>query len=337
MSKLALVRDKYLNLWDIGNYYGVVDQGVELLLCGTNNVDWDSIMRYYPKARYVNYSELYEVLEHNPDVIDVPDAFYPFSQYFTDRFEKTVVVGWENLPGKNTFSIPAKVCLNQAWKLTARSTMAEQEMIFNGGKKDKINIIPGAIDTDFFKPDNNLERNPYVLFVGRVTQEKGFLDLLWALHNTDIKLKVAGVSNPPTQYLKWLTVLNVDVEFMGFLDRTQLRNEYQKAGCLCVPSLPLLNDTDPYGAWLEQFGQVFIEAMSCGCPIVSTYSGAIPEVLHDAGLLVNPRDWVALRDAIGTVFFDGVSHKMGGEGRVVAEMIFDQKIVADEIIRWYEL
>jgi len=337
MSKLALVRDKYLNLWDIGNYYGVVDKGVELLLCGTNEVDWDSIMEYYPKARFVNYTNLWEVLEHDPNVIDVPDAFYPFSQYFTDRFDKTVVVGWENLPGKNLFSQKALKCLKDAWKCTARSSMAREELMFNGVPNEKINTIYGAIDIDFFKPGDSIERGNHVLFVGRVTQEKGFLDLLWALHNTGIKLKVAGVTEPPLQYQKWLSQLNVDIEFLGFLSRDELVKQYQKAGCLCVPSLPLINDTDPYGSWLEQFGQVFIEAMACGCPVVSTRSGAIPEVVDSGGILVNPRDWPDLRKTIKQIIKNGYGKTASEMGRTVAEFYYDQNKIAKQIVEWYEL
>lgn len=336
MTKLALVRDKYLNLWDIGNYYGVTNYGVDLLLCGTREADWDNIMLHYPKARFVNYSEPWEVLEHNPDVIDVPDAFYPFSQYFTDRFDKTVVVGWENLPGKNLFSQKAIKCLNDAWKCVARSKMAKEELMFNGVAPEKIELISGAIDTNFFKPGNG-ERNKNVLFVGRVVQEKGFLDLLWALHNTGITLRVAGSAEPPLAYRKWLAQLNVKVEWLGFLSRIELVKEYQTAGCLCVPSLPLANDTDPYGSWLEQFGQVFVEAMACGCPIVSTRSGAIPEVIDGAGLLSNPRDWPELRKNIISILTDSLSETASRAGRAIAEAQYNQDKVAQEIVDWYEL
>jgi glycosyltransferase involved in cell wall biosynthesis len=296
-------------------------------------------MDYYPQASFLNYNHVSEVFEYYPDVIDVPDPFYLFSQYFTERFERTVVVGWENLPGKTLFSQRAKRCLEQAWKCVARSPMARHELKFNGVSKDRIKIIPGAVDTEFFKPDIPVEdRQRVVLFVGRVTQEKGFLDILWALHNSDIPLWVAGVAEPPLQYQKWLAQLNVRIKWLGFLNRAELRDLYQRAGVLCVPSIPLLNDTDPFGQWSEQFGQVFIEAMACGCPIVSTNSGAIPWVLRSSNHLVNPRDWPMLRGEIQALL-DNPDLRMSASvlGRQFATEFYDQKVVGQKIKDWYEL
>jgi glycosyltransferase involved in cell wall biosynthesis len=50
--------------------------------------------------------------------------------------------------------------------------------------------------------------------------------------------------------------------------------------------------------WQEQFGMAMIEAMACGRPVISTQSGAIPEVIGDAGVLVPPNDFGALSDAL---------------------------------------
>jgi glycosyltransferase involved in cell wall biosynthesis len=334
-----MVRDQHLNVWDIGNYYGVINHGIELLVCGMSQADWDSIMEYYPQAKFLNYSHISEVFEQEPDVIDVPDPFYPFSQYFTERFKRTVVVGWENLPGKTLFSRGAQRCLEQAWKCTARSPMARHELKFNGVPNSKIKVIPGAVDTDFFKPDIPVEkRRRAVLFVGRVTQEKGFLDILWALHQSGIPLWVAGASEPPLQYQKWLEQLDVEIEWLGFLNRTELRDLYQRAGVLCVPSIPLVNDTDPFAQWSEQFGQVFIEAMACGCPIVSTNSGAIPWVVKGSNHLVDPRDWPMLLGEIKALL-DNPDLRMSASilGRQFAVEFYDQKVIGQRIKEWYEL
>ena len=95
--------------------------------------------------------------------------------------------------------------------------MSEQELLFNKIPQEKIKIIPGAVDTEFFKPSILAEeRQDIVLFVGRVTQEKGFLDLLWALHKTGIELQVAGASDPPLPYQKWLDLLDVKIKWLGF-------------------------------------------------------------------------------------------------------------------------
>lgn len=53
--------------------------------------------------------------------------------------------------------------------------------------------------------------------------------------------------------------------------------------------------------WQEQFGMSLIEAMSCGVPVVSTWSGAIPEIVDDAGILCQPNDFISLFEALRTL------------------------------------
>jgi glycosyltransferase involved in cell wall biosynthesis len=66
---------------------------------------------------------------------------------------------------------------------------------------------------------------------------------------------------------------------------------------LVLPSL-----TTP--TWKEQFGHVLIEAMACAVPVIGSNSGAIPEVVGDAGLIVPEGDAAALRAAIASLQAD---------------------------------
>src|SRR5699024_8858578 len=60
---------------------------------------------------------------------------------------------------------------------------------------------------------------------------------------------------------------------------------------LVVPSLPT-------PGWVEQFGRVAVEAMASGVPVIASRSGALPDVVSGAGLLVEPADAQALRQAL---------------------------------------
>ena len=67
---------------------------------------------------------------------------------------------------------------------------------------------------------------------------------------------------------------------------------YSGAACLAWPSL------------YEGFGFPPLEAMACGCPVVVSTAGSLPEIAGPAALLVEPRDERALADAIRTLILD---------------------------------
>ena len=62
-----------------------------------------------------------------------------------------------------------------------------------------------------------------------------------------------------------------------------------------------------------------IEAMSCGIPVVTTLSGAIPEIVGDAGLLCQPNDFVSLLDALKRLIRNpGQRQELAAAGRARA-------------------
>src|SRR5262249_1148876 len=89
----------------------------------------------------------------------------------------------------------------------------------------------------------------------------------------------------------------------------------RRMSVLVLPSL-----TTP--TWKEQFGHVLIEAMICGVPIIGSDSGAIPEVLGNAGLVVKEGDVEALTSALDKLMSDPeLRQELGARGyfRVLEE------------------
>lgn len=336
MPRLAVVRDKYLNPWDCSNYYGVVQHGIELLLCGsTIGPDWDTIGCVCPKAQLVKYDNPWEVLECEPDVVDVPDPFYDFAGYFSVRFPRTVVVGWETLPGKAMVSRSAAKCISSAWKFVARSNLAASVLKLDGANPDKVTVIPAAVNTDIFSPGPEMgDRERAVLFVGRDVPEKGLADLICAMAGIDAVLWVVGQTGDD-----WCRKLadryGVYVNWMGKVRWLDLPRIYQTAMLFCLPSVPVITRTDPYGNWTEQFGQVLAESMACGTPVVATSCGAIPEVLGSWASIVPPRDWrglsLAIRQALTYQFW---RHDQIRGQRMVHDH-YEQSVVGVRIAEWY--
>ncbi|MGB9591603.1 MAG: glycosyltransferase [Candidatus Kryptoniota bacterium] len=65
--------------------------------------------------------------------------------------------------------------------------------------------------------------------------------------------------------------------------------------------------------WQEQLGLVLLEAMACGKPVVSTLSGSIPEVIGNAGILVQPNDHIALYEALKKIINDSSCRESLGQ------------------------
>jgi len=178
------------------------------------------------------------------------------------------------------------------------------EKVDNNG--DKAVIIPNGVDVEYFKPGLrndeflskfSLEKEDYVLFVGRVSPEKGVHLLLKAFshivqESTDTKLAIVGpltssffsaleaspYARAIVEYAK--RRLPGRVIFTGTVNRDELRVLYPNAHLLVLPSLA------------EAFGSVLIEAMASGIPPLGPTTCGIPDVITDGvnGLLFKRGD-----------------------------------------------
>ncbi len=105
---------------------------------------------------------------------------------------------------------------------------------------------------------------------------------------------------------------------------------YASADVVVAPSL-----TTPY--WEEQFGMVLVEALASGRALLSTSSGAIPEVVGDAARLVRPYDVPALSAALEELLGDDTMRKqLETAGRERALTKYDVRVVASQVVAAYE-
>lgn len=150
----------------------------------------------------------------------------------------------------------------------------------------KISIIYNGIDTDeYHKVETNdaLHSNgidpqrPYVLFVGRITRQKGIIHLMEAIEQLDEGIQVvlcAGAPDTPEIGQEMKTAFAHLVQkrdHLVWIDKMLPRNEmiqiYSHASLFCCPSI------------YEPFGIINLEAMACETPVVATAVGGIPEVV----------------------------------------------------------
>jgi glycosyltransferase involved in cell wall biosynthesis len=140
----------------------------------------------------------------------------------------------------------------------------------------------------------------FLLYVGQIYPAKNFGGILRAFarlkERVPHKLVVAG--EPRSDYQEDLALIGRlglidDVLFTGWIPQDGLPTLYSLADVFLLPSL------------YEGFGIPLIEAMGCGCPIVTASVGSPPEVTDGAALLVDPRDADAIADAVETIVTDG--------------------------------
>jgi glycosyltransferase involved in cell wall biosynthesis len=225
---------------------------------------------------------------------------------------------------------------------------------------DRCRTLHNGVDIERFSPAGNESPARRVLFVGRISPEKGVHVLLEALPDLvrmrpDLEVTLAGPRRvaprefvdpsdedlllrelqphyeKPADYFASLDRLPHAVagriSFLGAVPHAQLAECYRRADVFVFPSV-----------WHEPFGMPVIEAMACGLPVVATRGGAFPEIVDDGrtGLLVPRGNAAALASAIGKLLSDpAVAAKMGrcGRSRVCERFAWDR--IAEQLVGLY--
>jgi len=225
-----------------------------------------------------------------------------------------VVTCWENLPHnfeQHPLTRYMKLSVrNGADHFIAITSQARDCLIAEGVEAFRISVIPAGINLSRFCPgprDAALRNSfgisaarPVILFMGRLAPEKGVYDLLQAvslLHqDSSIQPELLLVGNGRERAGLIETAkrlgLREALHLQSHLPYEKTPAVYRLADVFALPSRPTR-------AWEEQFGMVLVEAMACGLPVVATNSGAIPEVVGDAGVIVPPASPPELAKAIG--------------------------------------
>jgi glycosyltransferase involved in cell wall biosynthesis/GT2 family glycosyltransferase len=171
------------------------------------------------------------------------------------------------------------------------------------GLRGRLAVVPLGVDRSRFPAvahDERAHDGVVVGYAGRLTAAKGVDTVVEAIAgDRQMRLRVAG-DGPERAALEELADrVGARVEFLGSLDTDGLAAFYQGLDVLAVPSRTT-------STWVEQFGRVAVEAMSAGTPVVASDSGALPDVVGGAGLVVPEDDISAWRKALRSVGTDRV-------------------------------
>jgi len=237
--------------------------------------------------------------------------------------------------------VPERRAVRRATALIASSQATADEFTAHYGvPRQRVTVVPLGIDTDFFRPiprSQTSTRHRFglapdesvLLYVGFSTPRKGLETLAHALPLLRGRPKVLIAGKWEAGYRrKVMDALGPhrdQVLELGYVPDADLPHLYAAADLFLFPSL------------LEGFGLPPVEAMACGLPVVGSAVGSLPEVVGDAGLLVPPRDPVALAGAIQSLLDDdSLRHDLADRGRARAVAQFDRAQMVSRTLGVYE-
>lgn len=267
-------------------------------------------------GRYLSWTEAYRLrllISRQDDIVHLPNQnFARYALFSKNPFIVTVHDLVRNYFSFSRETIAERILLKldlryikRANHIIATSQNTRNDLIrYLKILFDRISVIYNGIDHCIFKQYNiKLHDSPYIMYVGSERPRKNLGRLLEAFAKLEkefpeLKLVKAGDFGRSEKYrrgtMRKLESLGItrQVIFVEHIPDLELAHYYSSAALLAYPSL------------YEGFGLPPLEAMACGCPVVTSNTSSLPEVVGDAGILVNPYDTDSLAQAMRKVLSD---------------------------------
>lgn len=251
-------------------------------------------VRFNGKVRWAvfNHRQLSKLFDRiKPQVVQIeqePASLMAGQCLLLARRKKagTIVFTWDNLAGANRFPLDliGDYVRRRADRLLA-GNQAALALLTRQGVGDKAELLPQiGIDAlpGKWKREAANQRGFVVGYVGRLLERKGVSDLVeaFAAISGPKKMLLVGEGPERRRLADRISELGLkdEVEFVGGVPHAEVEKYLSRMSVLVLPS----RSTE---GWAEQFGHVLIEAMSAGVAVVGSSSGAIPEVIGEAGIV----------------------------------------------------
>jgi len=195
-------------------------------------------------------------------------------------------------------------------------------------------VLPAiGVDTQTFVPCPDRPRGPrfVVGYVGRLAAEKGIDTLIEAVRRLGPEVELTLIGAGPQQPV-------LEAQAADLAGRVQFHPPAppaQIARLMCqFDTLALPSRTTP--VWKEQFGRVLVEAMACQVPVVGSDSGAIPEVVGDAGLIFPEGDVATLAECLRRLMGSpALRLELAARGYARVQQRYTQEHIAAQTVALY--
>lgn len=254
----------------------------------------------HPKKGWMSIRLPLEFLKEKPDVfLGLSQAIPPYHPFKSiafihglDFYTKYHVYR----SGLNKLKKNTKYAVENSHKIITSSNFLKTSIIKNFNTQNDIQVIPLGVEEKFNPHGKKLVLDkPYLLFVGSLKPSKNIPGILKGFSyfldniNKDYYLVICGGDFWMDKNIECIINklgLRKSVKIQGAIENKLLPKFYRGAEFFVSPSL------------YEGFGLTYLEAMNCGCPVIAGNTGAEKEIINDCGILVNPRDYKKIAEAM---------------------------------------
>ncbi|AKB46557.1 Glycosyltransferase [Methanosarcina sp. Kolksee] len=305
----------------------------------------------FPKKSYIWNLYLQLKLRSNDLDIDIIHSPENASLFTKLQDQKKVITAHDNM----AYSFPIYSMTGIRYKYLFPKALKTSDKIIavsNSVKKnliqvynlpeDKIKVVYEAADKSFKPLNNKLVENikqkyniyfPFILYVGSLEVKKNIPSLITAFYmikkkNISHKLVITAQKNTQNfnNIFKKVVELNLvkEVVFIGKVPKEYLPYLYNAADLFVFPSL------------YEGFGLPPLEAMACGTPVITSNTYSLPEVVGNAGVMVNPYDIHTLANMMYIILTNNEVRQDLCEKGIKRAKMFSWEKCARETLQVYE-
>ncbi len=221
---------------------------------------------------------------------------------------------WVRIRTKIRAKLSTKASCHRADHIITDSVFSKSEIVHHCGiAPEKITVIPCGVDFKRFNSEKNERvinttksyyriQSNYLLYIGGIVPHKNLEHLLIAYRqaykkNPSLPVLVIGgtgwqINSLIRKVKKWSDMEKNAIKFIGYVKDEHVPALLKGARAFLFPSL------------YEGFGMPPLEAMACGTPVIVSNAASLPEIVGDAGILIDPKDIDKWEEAITKIIED---------------------------------